>query len=144
MELETTRFGKIELDEEEVITFSQGLCGFGNEKEFVLLVDDTPFFWLQSVNNPDLAFVVTEPWQFRQDYAFELNDEIKEELKIEAKEEVLVMNILVIPEDPQEITMNLKAPIVVNEEKRIAKQIILEEDYPIKYKIFDEQENISA
>lgn len=146
MKLETTRFGEIDVKDEEVIEFVQGLYGFKSEKEFVLLADDdTPFFWLQSVNNAELAFVVTEPWHFYQEYEFELDDEVKEELKLEDKEDVLVVNIIVVPEEPEEMTMNLKAPIVVNKREKIAKQIILEdEDYPVKYKIFENQGNISA
>lgn len=145
MELETTRFGIIEIKEEEIITFKQSLYGFEDEKEFILLEDaETDFFWLQSVTNPDLAFVVTEPWAFCPEYEFELTDEVKDELNLESKKEVLVVNIVVIPEDPQGMTMNLKAPIVINEKERTAKQLILEEEYPVKYRLFGDGESISA
>lgn len=96
------------------------------------------------MTDPDLAFVIVEPGVFCQDYEFSLNDKVKDELQLESKAEVLVMNIVVVPENPKEMTMNLKAPIIINEKKRIAKQIILEEEeYPVKYRLFEE-ESISA
>ncbi|SJZ44200.1 flagellar assembly protein FliW [Selenihalanaerobacter shriftii] len=146
MKLETTRFGKIDIDKQEIITFKQGLYGFKDEKGFILLADEeTPFFWLQSTTDPDLAFIVTEPWSFYQDYEFDLKDEIQNELQVETKKEVLVINIVVVPDNLQEMTMNLKAPIVVNQEQKLARQIILdEEEYSVKYKLFDDKEDVSA
>src|SRR6056297_3577026 len=129
MKLKTTLFGEIEIDKEDIITFKDGLYGFKDEKEFVLLADkDAPFFWLQSVTNPDLDFVVTEPWGFCKDYEFDLTEGVEEELKLEDEDDVLIVNIIVVPENPEDMTMNLKAPIVVNKVQRLAKQIILEDD----------------
>jgi len=146
MELKTTRFGKIEIDPDEVISFKQGLYGFKDNKEFILLMDDeTPFCWLQAIDNPDLAFVVTEPWNYCEDYEFDLDNEVKKELKIEEKQDVLVVNIVVVSDNLQDMTMNLKAPVIINKNEQIAKQIILDDDdYSVKYKLFNDEENISA
>ncbi|KXS41262.1 MAG: hypothetical protein AWU54_1691 [Candidatus Frackibacter sp. T328-2] len=146
MELKTTRFGKIEIDSDEVISFKQGLYGFKDNKEFILLMDDeTPFFWLQAIDNRDLAFVVTEPWNYCEDYEFDLDNEVKKELKIEKKQDVLVVNIVVVPDNLQDMTMNLKAPVIINKNEQIAKQVILDDDdYSVKYKLFNDEENISA
>lgn len=146
MEIETTRFGELEIEETEIIEFIVGPYGFEEETEYTLLADEeSPFFWLQSISEPDLAFVVTEPWIFCEDYEFELGDKIKSKLDLKDKENVNVLNMVVIPENKRQTTMNLKSPIIINQENKLAKQIILEEeDYPIKYKIFADEEDASA
>ncbi|AGB42147.1 hypothetical protein Halha_2273 [Halobacteroides halobius DSM 5150] len=143
MRIETTRFGEIEVSEEEIIIFHQGLYGFKDEKQFMLIEDqETDFFWLQAVHNPDLAFVVTEPWAFCQTYEFDLKESVKRELKINGQEDVLVINIVVVPDNPKEMTMNLKAPLVINKRERIGRQIILEDtSYPVKFKLFSDRDN---
>ena len=88
---------------------------------------------------------MTEPWNFSSNYEFDLTDEVQEELNIESTEEVMVVNIVVVPDDPQEMTMNLKAPIIINKDKRLAKQIILEEEaYPVKHRLFDAKEEVKC
>ncbi|GAB6138165.1 flagellar assembly protein FliW [Halanaerobaculum tunisiense] len=143
MKLETTRFGEIDIEQEEIINFAQGLYGFREQQEFILLEDaETDFFWLQSVVNPDLAFLVSQPWIFCQDYEFDLGEKTKKELKLESPEDVLVINTITVPDDPQQMTMNLKAPLVINEQERLGKQIILNDtDYPIKYRLFGDEES---
>mgnify|MGYP006294366659 CR=1 FL=1 len=146
MKIETTRFGDLEVNEEEIIEFVVGPYGFEEQKEYTLLADDdSPFFWLQSISDPDLAFVVTEPWIFYEDYEFELGEELKNKLDLENKENVSVINMVVIPDDTTKMTINLKSPVIINQEEKIAKQIILEdEDYPTKYRIFEDKEDVSA
>ncbi|MGM0370368.1 MAG: flagellar assembly protein FliW [Bacillota bacterium] len=142
MKIETTRFGEIDIVEERIVEFVVGPYGFEEQMQYTLLADEeSPFFWLQSISEPDLAFVVTEPWIFCEDYEFELGDEIKSKLKLKDKENVTVLNMVVIPENKRQTTMNLKSPIIINQENKLAKQIILEEeDYPIKYRIFAEED----
>ena len=146
VKIETTRFGEIEINEEEIIEFVVGPYGFEELTEYTLLADeDSPFFWLQSISDPDLAFVVTEPWAFYEDYEFDLHDEIKNKLNLSDQEEVLVINMITVPNDkPKEMTMNLKAPIIINKEDKLAKQIILEEEeYPVKYRLFNNEEALA-
>ncbi|MGM0370401.1 MAG: flagellar assembly protein FliW [Bacillota bacterium] len=146
MKVETTRFGKIEVKEEEIIEFVVGPYGFEDQTEFVLWAEEeSPFFWLQSINDPDLSFVVSEPWPFYEDYEFDIGDQLKNQLKIINQEDVLVVNIVVVPTDPQNMTMNLKSPIIINKNQKIAKQIILEtEDYPVRYQLFNNSEHDNA
>lgn len=146
MKVETTRFGEIEVEEDNVLNFLVGPYGFEEEKEFVLWSEEeTPFFWMQSINSPDLAFVVSEPWAFYEEYEFDISEQLEEKLALKSQDEVLVFNIIVIPENPKEMTMNLKSPIVINKKERLAKQIILEEeDYPVRYRLFNDQDNVSA
>ncbi|MCK8816029.1 flagellar assembly protein FliW [Natroniella sulfidigena] len=146
MELESARFGTIEIEGAEILTFKQGLYGFEDETQFVILdEEDSPFFWLHAVNNPELCFIVAEPGNFYQGYEFELSKKAQQELEIEDKSEVMVINLVVVPEDHTKMTMNLKAPIVINQKKNLGRQIILEnEDYSVKYPLFKEQKSVSS
>lgn len=141
-ELETKDFGKIKYSEDEIITFTQGLPGFEDKIEFILLKsgDDEPFYWLISINDPELTFLTTNPWNFVSDYQFDLPEQDKKKLKIRNMKDILILNIIVLPEDIKEMSINLRAPIVVNINQNLGKQIILpEEKYPIRYYAFKEQ-----
>ncbi len=131
MEIKTRRFGEIKIDRDEIIYFPQGILGFPQQREFILLPtqDNSPLFWLQAVNDPDIAFVVTEPWVFKEDYAFELKDKDKKELQITEKEDIRVLCLLVIPEEAEKMTINLKGPLVLNIKKRLGRQVVIQEDY---------------
>jgi flagellar assembly factor FliW len=146
MKIETTRFGEIEIEEEGIIEFVVGPYGFEEETAYTLIEDeDSPFFWLQSITDPNLAFVVTEPWLFYENYEFELGDELKGKLNLKNKADVLVINMVVIPNEMKKITINLKSPIIINQQQNLAKQIILEDEkYPTKYPILQEKEGVSA
>ncbi|MGM0471740.1 MAG: flagellar assembly protein FliW [Bacillota bacterium] len=139
MKIETTRFGELEIDSEGVIEFPTGLAGFEEIKEYVLLTREAPFLWLQAANEPDLAFVVTNPWNFYSQYEFELKDKVQQELKINKSAEVLTLTLVVIPNQIKKMSINLKAPLIINQQQKLAKQIILEEEYPIKYYLLEGQ-----
>lgn len=144
MIIETRRFGEIEISEEQdIIQMVGGLPGFEDAKKFILLNHDADslFKWLQAVENPELAFVVMEPFIFCPDYHFDLSDDELAELELTKPEEVVVLAVLSVPEDPKKITANIKAPIVINRTKRRGKQIILNnEAYPVKYYLFLQEE----
>jgi len=138
LKIKTTRFGEIEFPDDEILTFSEGLIGFEDKKKFVLLPtqETSPLFWLQSIEDPDLGFIVAEPWTFVEDYEFELPGETKKKIKIEKEEDVRVLCLVVIPENPEMATMNLKGPIILNLPKRQGQQVVLGEDYSTKHRIF--------
>lgn len=141
MKLNTARFGEYEYRQEDVLTFPKGIFGFPDEKEFLLLTQfsEEPFMWLQSVHSPQLAFVLLDPWVVMSEYKIDLSEDVKRALKIVSKDQVMVMGIVVIPDDPKLMTINLRAPIVMNVKDRLAEQVILPDDlYPIRYKIFSE------
>ena len=142
MKVETSRFGEIEVSKDEIIEFTVGPYGFEDEREFILWTEEESlFFWMQSINDPELAFIVSEPWSFYEDYEFDISEKLEEKLQLEEKGDVLVVNIIVVPEEPKEMTMNLKSPIIINKKEKIAKQIILDdENYPVRYQLFNEQE----
>ena len=137
MQLETAHFGKIEVNEEDFIYFPEGIPGFENSKKYALIGNDAGeavFFWLQSVDTPELCFVVTDPFMVYDGYGVDVDDEDVELLKITDTNKVLSLTIVIIPEDINEIRVNLKAPILINMEKKLGKQIIQKNDnLPIRY-----------
>ena len=137
MQLDTAHFGIIEIDEEDFIYFPEGIPGFENSKKYALIGNDAGeavFFWLQSVDTPELCFVVTDPFMVYDGYGVDVEDEDVELLKITDANKVLSLTIVIIPEDINEIRVNLKAPILINMEKKLGKQIIQKNDnLPIRY-----------
>ena len=137
MQLDTAHFGKIEINKEDFIYFPEGIPGFENSKKYALIGNDSGeavFFWLQSVDVPELCFVVTDPFMVYDGYGVDVDDEDVELLKITDTNKVLSLTIVIIPEDINEIRVNLKAPILINMEKKLGKQIIQKNDnLPIRY-----------
>lgn len=130
MIINTTRFGQVNLQQEDIITFPEGLLGFQDLRNFVLLDDpnDDIFAWLQSCELSSIAFPVLEPEIFGQYYSVNLTKNELELLKIKPDQKPTFMNIITIPDDPTQMTANLKAPIVINTEARIARQCVLQDN----------------
>ena len=130
MVIKTTRFGQVSIQSEDIFTFPEGMLGFQDLRQFVLLDDpnDDIFAWLQSCELPSIAFPVLEPEIFGQKYNVSLTKNELEHLGITAAQKPSFMNIITIPDDPTQMTANLKAPIVMNVEKRIARQCVLQDN----------------
>lgn len=130
MLIETKYFGKMEIEGDKVISFESGIPGFLHEKQFVLL--DIPgndlLQILQSLNGPDLAFFITNPHHFYRNYAFSLEDNVIEALQISSENDVAVLSIMTVKEPFQTSTINLQAPIIINNRTKLGKQIILKEE----------------
>ncbi len=137
----TQRFGEVTVPSERVVNFPRGLVGLPQAQRFVFLhAEETPgtFFWMQSVVDPALAFVVCEPQIFFPDYRVPLSREDQIALGIEQVEDGLVCVILVVPDDPKQITANLRGPLVINTERRIGFQLVLAgEAYPVRGLLFE-------
>lgn len=123
----TARFGEIEVDEERVITCPEGLPGFPGARCFVLVdVRDTGvFYWLQSLDDPALAFLAVVPWPFFPDYEPELPEADQEALGLATADDALVLCLLTVQRAEQTVTANLMAPVVVNRTTRTARQVVL-------------------
>ena len=127
MEIQTTRFGTISVDDERVITFPRGLLGFPDRARFALIQtgEENYFFWLQCVDDPNLAFVVTDPTIFFKDYEVPIKGETQAEI---ALDDVAFAQVFVICNKVDEwLTGNLLGPIVVNAANRLAQQVVLTE-----------------
>ncbi|GAB4260079.1 flagellar assembly protein FliW [Thermincola ferriacetica] len=143
MIVETRRFGSLEIEEKDIIFIVGGMLGFEDKNKYILLDHDqeTPFKWLQSAEDRELAFVVMEPFIFYPDYEFDLPEEDVRVLGLAKPEQARVFTVLVVPEDVKKITANLKAPIVINLSNKKGKQVILADDrYPVKYYLFQEKQ----
>ncbi len=139
MVIKTSRFGLVELKSEDVLTFSEGLLGFQDLRQFVLLDDphDDIFAWLQSCELPSVAFPVLEPELFGHTYNISLNRTDLESLKLNATETPAFLNIITIPDDPTQMTANIKAPIIINIAQKLARQCVLQDNHlAIKEPIF--------
>ena len=127
MVVNTSRFGKIEVDDQRVITFPKGLLGFPTYKEYVLLEpgEDTYFWWLQSIETPDLAFVVTDPSLFVSSYKVPVRPEQMGELGVDSLDDAQVF--VIVNKREQTLTGNLQGPLVVNVRTRTGEQLVLSE-----------------
>lgn len=140
MKINTLRFGEIEIEQERVFEFALPIIGFNEIKKFVIvdLNKDNLFKWLQSTEDPALAFPIVSVFSLNVDYTVDLPDNVVEALGITDVNNILVMNIASIPQDnPQGSTLNLLAPLIFNLENYRAGQIILSgSGYDISFPMF--------
>lgn len=127
MQIETKYLGKMEIDKNKAIHFETGIPGFLDEKDFIVLdiPENDVLQLLQSLHTPSLAFVITNPHQFDQSYHFHLADNVIDTLQIKEKAEVVIFTIMTIRDPFNQSTINFKAPIVINHQTKLGKQIIL-------------------
>ena len=148
MEIKTTRFGNIIVEQDKIINFPDGIPGFEDLKSYIFLTEENVklhedklevFCWLQSVSDPAVAFLLVRPYLFFPDYTFDLSDNQVSALELKAPEEVVVFNIVTIPGDKvAETTVNLLAPVIINNKLKQAKQVILTgSDYSTKHSLFN-------
>lgn len=131
--VQTSRFGKITVREDKLISMTAPFLGFPESKQFALWPHgpESPFMWLQSLENPKLAFVVIQPAVLIPQYRPEISTHERKELGISHGQEPELLLILTIPKDnPQGMTANLLGPVAINPKKRLAKQVLLD---PAKY-----------
>jgi flagellar assembly factor FliW len=143
MKVNTSRFGVVEVADTDVMEFSDGLLGFEHLQRFFIVdpSDETLILWLQSADQPDIAFPILEPKLFKGDYKVRLSANELRTLRIDStnKKDTLVYCILTIPAEVSAMTANLKAPIVINSSSRQARQVVLQEnEYSVKFSMYKE------
>ena len=142
MKLNTARFGEIDIEENRIFNFVMPIIGFDMLHKFIILDPnkDTLFKWLQSIEDPALAFPIISVSALNLDYTIDLPDNIVETLDIKNVESLLVMNITSIPqENPKGTTINLLAPLIFNLDNQNAAQVVLSgSGYDISYPMFKE------
>ena len=143
MKIETKYFGQIEINENAIITFSSGLLGFADSKEFVLI--DMPgnshFKFLQDIHNSYVSFVMINPWDFFEDYDIELSDIELEKIKIESikDDKFSVYNVVTLGKTFDVSSANLIAPVVINNSEKLGRQIIVDNSkYNTKHPLMQE------
>jgi flagellar assembly factor FliW len=138
MKIDTARFGVIEMDDSRVITMKSGILGFDHLKRYIILMQapKNPLCWLQSLEDGALAFVVVDPCVIKPDYRPEIDKAHWAFLEISREQDIALLCIVTIRHQPFGVTVNLRAPLVINMDKRLGSQIILEdEQYPVRYDI---------
>lgn len=145
MKVDTRYFGEIEIEDEKILHFEQGLFGFEEFKDYTILYDieeeGEPFFsWLQCVTEKGLAFPIVNPFKVKEDYDPIVEDALLGAIGDCKPEELLVFLLATVPNDPKEASVNMKAPLIINTVNRRGMQLIVEnEDYAIKHMIMQDK-----
>lgn len=141
MNITTKLFGEIEVDETKKITFVQGIVGFPDLKDFLLIHDNESqggIRWMQSIQEPAFAIPVIDPLVVKEDYNPCIEDELLKPMGEMDEEDLLVLVTITVPHEIEKMTVNLKAPIIINGSNRKANQIIVDDDqYVVKFPIYE-------
>ncbi|NLK64189.1 MAG: flagellar assembly protein FliW [Tissierellia bacterium] len=142
MKIKTRDFGEISVGEEDIIRFIGGIYGFDDYRDYIILKDspEDDIMFLQSVENMELSFVLVDPYAIFIDYKPSLPIEDLHDLKVNREEELKYLVIAIINENIKESVVNLKSPIAINPNDKIAKQVILQNSYPLRYNIVSTEE----
>lgn len=139
----TRLFGEIDIENDKIIILDKGMIGLPDYQKFALIFDEdkgikgSSVMWLQSMDDPETAFPVMHPNTVKPDYNPTVNDEMLSPIGELTEENTYVLVTLTASSDVKKTTVNLKAPIIINTDTRRGCQIIVEDDYPVKYKIYD-------
>ncbi|MCL2208716.1 MAG: flagellar assembly protein FliW [Treponema sp.] len=129
MTVNTKAFGRIELDDKQKLEIPLGLFGFEDYKNFILFdAEHQPFYWLQSLDDQEIAFILINPFLFRPDYEVNLSNEDLADIGITSPEKALIFVIVTIPQDGSSLTANLQGPLVINREKMKGMQGVLSDN----------------
>ena len=141
MKIQTTRFGELNIPAECIIRFVSCLAGFPRHKRFALFPyeENSPFHFLQSVSNPDLTFLLVDPYRFFNGYVFELEDDLAEELGFSAENPPGVYALTTLKGKIEDATVNLLGPVLVNWKRRTAVQVTLQNtSFAVRQPLFPE------
>jgi len=136
MLIHTVNFGDLEVPEDKILTFKEGLPGFPQIHRFVVLelLEIKPFQYLQALDDPPITLFVINPFMVVPTYEFRLSETDMADVNSKNSAELAVYAVATIPENPNDATINLMAPIVINEHERCGKQVILHESqYSVKH-----------
>jgi flagellar assembly factor FliW len=143
MKAKTRLFGEIEIGDDKIITLEKGMIGFPDLNHFTLIFDEekgiesSSIMWLQSMDDPDTAFPVMDPHRVKADYNPSVNEKILSSLGELRPDNTFVLNTVTVPKKVEDFTMNLKAPIIINTDNMLGAQIIVEDDFPVKFRVYD-------
>lgn len=144
MVIETKNFGDVEVDEKNIYEFEYGLPGFEDLRKFTIITDDSgekkaPFCWLQSLEKPEISFIMMDVYNIVPDYNPLVYDDDLESIGEIEGDNLLIYNIVVIPQIVSKMSVNLKAPVVINLTTKKGRQVIVKnDDYQIKYYFYEE------
>ncbi len=143
MLVKTKHFGEIDLTEDKILTFENGIMGFEDHKKYTILYDSSAetrpaVSWLQCCDIPELALPVVSPLVVKDDYNPIVEDELLKSLGNLTDDNLVILLTLTVPSDKTKMSVNLKAPIIINADNRMGAQVVAENpDYEIKFKIYE-------
>lgn len=142
MQANTRLFGAIDIPDDKIIVLENGMIGLPEMKYFALIFDEEKedggkVRWLQSMDDPETAFPVMDPFLVKADYNPMINDDILRPLGELKEDNTFILTTLTVPRDIEKMSINLKAPIIINSDTRKGAQIIAENDMPVKFMIYD-------
>ncbi len=144
MLLKTRLFGEIDVNDDEVIYFTKPILGFDDYRQYLLMENESifPTFWLQSITDPNLAFPVVSPFSVDEDYSINVQTVDLDDIRLKSISDALVLTLMIVPQTISSIRTNLRAPIIYNPERKVAKQLILQDDkYPIHHYLIENANN---
>ena len=147
MQIDTLRFGMVEVDEKKVIEFGDGIPGLEQYRKYALLQfeESYPIVWLQSMDDSGICLPVLDTFSVLPEYVFDIDESDVKTLELSEPEDIHVVSVVVIPDDIQGMTVNLAAPIIINTVTGNAKQIVLSgSEYNVRAPVFQEICNIVA
>lgn len=139
MLLKTKRFGEIEVSEDRIIHFKEGIFGLEHLKRMIVIIleQTKPFYWLQAIDE-DISFPVISPFEIDSGYSPIIDDSVFEKIDLKNETDLLVLSVAVIPDDIKRMTANLAAPILINIADNYGCQVLIEKgDYDIRHPIFN-------
>lgn len=140
MKIESARFGTIEINDQSIISFAGGLPGLeGLDQYAIVRCDQTePIQWLQSVDDQDISIPIINPFLLMPEYEIEVDDSELELIGTHKEEDLVVLSILVIPDDLTKMTINLMAPLLINIREMLGAQVMMDyKTLPISEPVFD-------
>lgn len=143
MKAETRLFGAVDIADEKIITLENGMIGFPELNHFALIFDEEKeqktetIMWLQSMDDGDIAFPVMMPHIVKEDYSPNVSDELIAPLGELTEENTYILVTVTVPKKVEDFTVNLKAPIVINMDTNKGVQVIVEDDYPVKFRVYE-------
>ncbi len=143
MIIKTKHFGEVEINEENILDFSEGIFGFNEDRKFIILYDNepevSPFCWLQSLDDELVSFPMIDPVNYFRDYNPEIAGGLVAKIGELKEEDLNLFTVVVVPSDIKKMTTNLKAPVLVNIKTKKGIQVIVQDEkYEIKHNLYDQ------
>ena len=142
MEIQTTRFGSVEISADDILLFPSGMPGIEDCRHWVLLSDSQSDMlgWIQCVSRPEIAFAVVSPRRVAQDYHVCVGR--GELLPLQMTPDTSVYVLVIVAKNDQGLTVNLKAPLIFNLQRRLGRQVVVSDDQPLQFDLADRQEQL--
>ena len=147
MLIQTTRFGEVEIQDQDILTFPSGMLGFSSERHFVMIEDEmgSPFQWLQSIEKQDLAFVTINPETAVSAFSLDITVDHRKKLDTEQVEDLSVRVIVTMAKKLQNVTINLQGPLLINYSKKLGLQFVVADGrYNTRHPLFGDRLNLGS